>query len=362
MFIDPIHIAFPRRPSQHRQINASRESINSSSSTSSYETPSPRKRSLTDSESCNSPFIRSDNSLASPTSPVNLINSCEVWPRRSKGPVMRLCMKAPTLEMIPDSSSPDKTTFPHSPRRSPDSDALFTQCSVIPDKDFSLRNSTTPNAYNITSLSSLRKQKMDRLRKKLGQDVPFDLVFPSSDSGSERSISPILPSSTKEFSVLLPPPPTPRRKDSGRLSNARDSIVGCASVHHAKRQAVTKQTLSHASTKSEFFEPKRLSFIIESPNEHGVGCAQDFGQPHELELGAEFSSEWSVSAGTEVKLWSTRRGYEGWRPNPPSKTLQSPPTTPYSLPPSPSKSVPSNTEPLKKKPPSYRKPVPRLLE
>ena len=267
--------------------------------------------------------------------------------------------------MIPDPSS-DKLSFPHSPRHSPNSKELFTQCSVIPDKDSSLLNSTDPDSYNITSLSSLRKQKMDRLRKKLGGDVPLDLVFPSSDSESERSFTPTLPSSIKECNVFLPPPPPPPppptlrlRKNSGRLSSARDSIVGCASVHRAKRQLVAKESLTHSATKSEFSEPKRLSFIIESPSEHGVGCTQDFTQPHESDQGAEFRSEWSVS---EVKLLSTRRGYEGWRPNPPSKSSKSPPDMSSSLPPSPSrKSIPSNTE-SKKKPPSYRKPVPRLIE
>lgn len=270
-------------------------------------------------------------------------------------------MKSPTLEMISD-SSPDKMSFPHSPRHSPNSKALFTQYSVIPDKETSLLDSSNPDSYNLTSLSSLRKQKMDRLRKKLGGDVPLDLVFPSSDSESDRSFT---PSSFKESSVLLPlPPPSPPilrlRKNSGRLSSTRDSIVGCASVHRAKRQLVAKQTLTHSATKSEFFEPKRLSFIIESPNEHGVGCAQDLSKPREQEQGAELRTEWSVS---EVKLMSTRRGYEGWLPNPPpsSKASQSPSTMTYSLPPSPSKSISSITE-SKKKPPSYRKPVPRLVE
>ena len=359
--IDPIHVAFPRRPSQNRLIKTSRESIDSSSSSSSCETPSPRKLSLTDSESCNSPLIiHSDDSLASHNSPVSSSNSCEAWSRRSQGPVLSLFMKAPTLETTPD-SSPDKMSFSRSPRRSPHPEVLFPQYSLVPDKDPFLLNSNTSDSYNITSLSSLRKQKMDRLRKKLGGEVPFNLVFPSSDSDSERSITPTLPSSINEYNALLPPPPPSPpmwrpRKNSGRLSSARDSIVGCASVHHAKR-FVSKPTLTSAP-KSEFSEPKRLSFIIESPNEHGGGCAQDFGQPLELDQGAEFRSEWSVS---EVKLLSTRRGYEGWRPNPPPKVSQSPSTVAYSPPPLPSKSIPSNTQP-KKKPPSYRKPVPRLVE
>lgn len=267
-------------------------------------------------------------------------------------------MKGPNLEMIENSPPPENTSYPI-PRQSPNSDVLFNQCSVGPD-EASLPFSTTPNSYSITSLSSLRKQKMDRLRKKLGQDVPFDLVFPSSDTESERSITPILPSSVKECSVLLPPPTPRRREKSGRLSRARDSIVGCASVHHAKRQSVPNRTLTTTTpTKLESSEPKRLSFIIESPNEQG--CAQDSGQPHELEQGAEFRSEWSVSAGTDIKLWSTRKEYEGWHSNSPSKASQLPPTMPYSTQPTPPKSVPLKTEP-KKKPPSYRKPVPRLLE
>ena len=278
---------------------------------------------------------------------------------------MKLFMNAPTLEVIPDSPSPvksHKTSYPISPRQSPKSDMLFTQCSVIPVEDPSLRNSTTPNSYSVTSLSSLRKQKMDRLRRKLGQDVPFDLVFPSSDSEPEQNLTPTLPA-IKECGVLLPPH-TPRlRVNSGRLSSARDSIIGSASVHRAKRHSVSRQTFASSPTDSESSDLKRLSFIIESPDEHGVGCAQDLGQPPVLEQGVEFRSEWTVSAGTEVKLWSTSRRYEGWYPNSPSKASQSPPTISYSLPPPPAlppKSVPSNTELKKKKPPSYRKPVPPL--
>ena len=262
--------------------------------------------------------------------------------------------------MIENSPPPDNTSNPIPSRQSPNSDVSFTQCSAVPD-DTSLGFSTTPNSYSITSLSSLRKQKMDRLRKKLGQDVPFNLVFPSSDTESERSITPILPSSVKECTVLLPPPTPRRREKSGRLSRARDSIVGCSSVHHAKRQSVPNRTLTSTPTKSQSSEPKRLSFIIESPNEQG--CAQDVGQNYELEQGAEFRSEWSVSAGTDIKLWSTRKEYEGWHSIRPSKDSQLPPTTTtsYSVQPTPPKSVPSKTAP-KKKPPSYRKPVPRLLE
>jgi hypothetical protein len=254
-------------------------------------------------------------------------------------------MNSPTLETIPASPSANMSS---SLRQSPidhKSDVLFTQFTIIPDEDASLRNSNTPNSYNLTSLNSLRKQKMDRLRRKLGQDVPFDLVFPSSsDTESDQECR----------------APLPRlRKKSGRISTARDSISGPVSVHRAKRQSITRQTNRSPP------EPKqvttRLSLIIESPDEHGVGCAQEFGHPPKSEQGYKFKSEWTLNTGetTEVKLWSTRRGYEGWHLIESHSNASRPPRTtsssiPLPLPPS----VPLNTE-LKKKPSSYRKPVPR---
>ena len=277
-------------------------------------------------------------------------------------------MKAPTLETILASPSPSSTSFSNPP--SPvvrTSDVLFTQ--FIPEQeDASLRNITNRNSCNITSLSSLRKQKMDRLRRKLGQDVPLDLVFPSSpsessDTDSESSISQDLSTDViKECGALLPRPPL-RRKSSSRLSTSRDSIADSASVHRAKRQAqisVSRSTLRDSRSGSAPSEPKqRLSFIIESPDEHGIGCAEEFGQSPKAEQ--KYKAEWSVSSGAaEVKVWSTRRGYEGWHlKSPPSNTLQTPSLClPPPLSPSPP-SLPSNTE-LKKKPSSYRKPVPPI--
>ena len=331
---DPIHIALPRRPSQHRQTNDFRGSCDSSSSTSSCESPLLRKQDPPG----NSPSIC--NSQVSSTFPVSPIDSCQTRPDSAKVPVMRLFMKSPTLETVPASPSANNTSS--SLRQSPidrKSDVLFTQFTVIPDEDASLRNSTTPNSYNLISLNSLRKQKMDRLRRKLGQDVPFDLVFPSSsDTESEQE---------------YPPAPPRLRRRSGRISTARDSISGPISVHRAKRQSITRQINSSPEPKQV---TTRLSLIIESPDEHGVGCAQEFGHPPKSEQGTKFKSEWT----TEVKLWSTRRGYEGWRPiESHSNASQTPRTMSSSIPLPLPPSVPLNTE-LKKKPSSYRKPVPRV--
>ncbi|KAF8810565.1 hypothetical protein BYT27DRAFT_7091459 [Phlegmacium glaucopus] len=353
---NPIHIVFPRRPSQRRLTKTSRESIDSPSSTSSCESPSSLGR-RTPSVSCNSQSISSYHSRAS--TPVSSIESHESWPGKAKGPVMRLVMKSPTLDTIPASPSPNNMSFPNSPLQSPidrSSDVSFTQFTLIPNEDSSPRNSIILNSYNITSLNSIRKQKMDRLRRKLGQDVPLDLVFPSDTADSEPSI--IIPDLSADVNEACSAhrPPTPRvRKTSGRISTARDSIAESASVHRAKRQA---QPPSSSRPGSALSAPRQittsLSFIIESPDEHGIGCAEEFGQSPKPGNNTTFKSEWTVSTGgAEIKLWSTRRGYEGWHPKSPSKSSQISPRPP--LPPS----FLSNTE-SKKRPSSYRKPVPPI--
>ena len=347
---DPIRITLPRQPHHHQQVKNLRGSIDSSSSTS--ESESPRKQ-----DPSSNP--RNINSYQSFKFPNSSIDPCETHSGRERGPIMKLFMRSPAPEVIPASSN--NTPYSSSLCQSPagrSSDVLFTQLTVIPDEDPSLRNSIR-NSYNIMSLNSLRKQKMDRLRRKLGQDVPFDLVFPSSDTEPKQGIASSL---SADVGVLPIPAPHPRK--TGRISSARDSISKSTSVHRAKRQSTSRQTIAEPTEPSGSSPPEpeqiaRLSLIIESPDEHGVGCAQEFGHSPKSERSLTFESEWTVNTErTEVKLWSTRRGYEGWDPKAPlnaspiSRTMSSSP-----LPPS---SMPSNTD-WKKKPSSYRKPVPPLI-
>lgn len=57
---------------------------------------------------------------------------------------------------------------------------------------------------------------------------------------------------------------------------------------------------------------EKLFSIIESPDEHGSGCSEEFGfsgpgTPSSME------SEWYGSDDeSAVGSWSTRRGYQGW--------------------------------------------------
>lgn len=155
----------------------------------------------------------------------------------------------------------------------------------------------------------MRKQKMDRLRKKLGAGVPLELVFPDAKDEDGETESPASSSTTSSpsDSVVLekpcpPLPPalsrTPPPKRSKRIARARDSIADASSIHRAPKKVqgtivVTpelKRKKSHASlvisgpipgsntttTSSLTFQTislaearrrQRLSRIVESPDE-----------------------------------------------------------------------------------------------
>ncbi|KAI0635229.1 hypothetical protein C8Q77DRAFT_1072480 [Trametes polyzona] len=70
-----------------------------------------------------------------------------------------------------------------------------------------------PPSFSIPSDAAVRREKMRRLRRKLGDNVPADLVFPSSpvESDSEEEDSPLLstPTSTASREWLLVQKPLP---------------------------------------------------------------------------------------------------------------------------------------------------------
>jgi hypothetical protein len=72
-----------------------------------------------------------------------------------------------------------------------------------------------------------------------------------------------------------------------------------------------RKSLTASITSSDFLRaPHRLSFIIESPDELGAGCADDFGlQVSHVSSDADgdVMSEWF---GADIKLWSARIGHE----------------------------------------------------
>jgi hypothetical protein len=163
---------------------------------------------------------------------------------------------------------------------------------------------------------------MERLRRKLGDEVPIDLVFPHEDEPVSAS-SPIL--EEQEFAILSIMPGFQR---APRISSARDSI-SLDSLHRVRRKIVPPSPLPtaeigvrdqrqrvsaqhNASASLDMRETKaKLCVIVESPSEHGLIREEEYGASRH---GARLESEWYESDDeAEVESWSTMMGFEGWK-------------------------------------------------
>ncbi|KAJ3757582.1 hypothetical protein EV360DRAFT_45740 [Lentinula raphanica] len=133
---------------------------------------------------------------------------------------------------------------------------------------------------------------MDRIRKKLGEDVPAHLVFPDNEETDTTSVDSMSMISTAPAVTIhwRPLPPLPSETDTSsisshsvpttrtRLSTARDSLLIQSSfrTHRIKRKPVpkfdqedeAKLCLPLPDTESlRRREKERLSLILELPHE-----------------------------------------------------------------------------------------------
>lgn len=223
-------------------------------------------------------------------------------------------MNLPVLRLtVQPSESLD--TIPASP--------VSSTCSDDSDPRFILR----PNAdvaepdypsFTIPTNNTLRRQKLDRLRRKLGDGIPFDLVFPSPDDDeSEDSKSTTSSPLTKDL------PPLPRQSER-KITSARDSLIVMTTSpsrpgYRIKRKPVPKIMASRPAppppspspspppyspsslgaktlqTSNSIVKPRdqitkaRLSLILESPDEHGNTVIEEM----EVSL---LSSKWRRSS------------------------------------------------------------------
>ncbi|KAF9477226.1 hypothetical protein BDN70DRAFT_995113 [Pholiota conissans] len=325
----PIRISLPQALSQRRSLHDRRSSLESSSSGSSSGSLSSSIR-----RSSSTTSYYSTRKLQRSPSKTNL-NSIERWPRNSDAPILRLAMESLTLETIPASPPANRSSFTDSDTSSQDSSPLSSPATSFGDSPVSERSSsprdsfTLENQFIIPTANSLRKQKMDRIRKKLGTDVPLHLVFPKDTPAEESPARDTTTTSTQHPNLdkACPPLPLvpsarPRKHTGPRISHARDSIVDAASIHRARRLAQTasngprpalghKGSLTASITSSVSGRVQhRLSFIIESPDEHSA--EKDFGL-HVSRVTSETAdgdvmSEWF---GTDIRLWSAMKGLEG---------------------------------------------------
>jgi hypothetical protein len=315
---------------------SSEESAGSSSSCSSaisttYPYDLPR---LSKSISGRSTLTRS-GSLRSRKSTESMTSS-ESWPSHNKRPTLRLATPSP-LETIPASPFAGWTSSgsvsPHS--RSSSHSIEGHEFTIRPHTNLSeaAHDSPTAPSFTIPSPNSDRRHKMERLRRKLGANVPTDLVFPSSYAAEDVNVfSPVLLEKAVPIPLI-----TPTSRKASRITATRDSVAS-ASPHHAPRKAVAHKDSPLPPlpvTGSDNIQPRReerrrvkghhhvrtsldmgettakFRVIVKSPTEHGSSCSEEFGiTRHPTAL----QSEWYMSdeEEDEVKYWSTRRGYHGW--------------------------------------------------
>ncbi|TFK19005.1 hypothetical protein FA15DRAFT_674828 [Coprinopsis marcescibilis] len=303
----PVHVSLPkldkRPPSYTSTIRSSTESFSSSSSSTSHLTASSvssKRGSLGRSSSTlrkARPLPREDSS--SPRSP-----SYETW-SSTKPPFLRLSLA--------HSGSPGALSLPpHIAAALPSTDksgqhSRYTMAPPVPRTAKSALPPTPIPTFNVASMGSTRKSKMDRLRKKLGQGVPIELVFPKDIDGDDTDDSPTSPTSEQISAFVFPAPHVPRTKSkkSGTIAGARDSLTE-DSIHHAPRAPPSSKLATLRSSRQEV----SLGAIIESPEEHGMGCAEEFGLVRSNGEGRKVAE----IDEAEIKLWSTREGYEGWEP------------------------------------------------
>ncbi|KAF9556876.1 hypothetical protein CPC08DRAFT_710862 [Agrocybe pediades] len=327
----PIHVSLPyalNNNTQHRLMKRRRSSIDSTSSSSSSGSFSPIHRSASVSSTASNVGVKKAHTRTSSK------NSFETWPRTNATARPKLAPQSLRLEPIP-ASPPPPSSATSSESDSSSSTPVHSRPSsraganpptfALVATEMSPRDSFVLAPIILPSANSFRKQKMDRLRKKLGSDVPFDLVFPKESETDESDSSDNYPSSENDQErrrrTTSSPSPVPSRSarkavTKKRIASSRDSLV--LDIHRAKRQAPTSSSSPKNLDKelpavpiADFKRLKdRLSLIIESPEEHGAGCTEEFC----IASAANLTSQWLISSAnkTEVKLWSTRKGYEGW--------------------------------------------------
>ncbi|KAJ7125525.1 hypothetical protein C8R43DRAFT_1240820 [Mycena crocata] len=153
----------------------------------------------------------------------------ESWPKAGR-PFLRIAVKRPSkLEAIPQ--SPPANGSPPPPYSPEPAHTSFTIRPIPATRRPASAPPPLPS-FSLPSTNSLRRQKMDRLRRTLGDGVPLDLVFPD----EETHPVPILctPSAASSDEDLPRRVPRPRSSQTPRISAARDSLV--VPTAHAPRQ------------------------------------------------------------------------------------------------------------------------------
>ncbi|PCH39898.1 hypothetical protein WOLCODRAFT_136549 [Wolfiporia cocos MD-104 SS10] len=157
-----------------------------------------------DSESNNSSSPRSSTSTAPRSSTEGRASAATLNSEQAWRTPYRPTARPPLLKLHPAGPSSKPKSKPEPLRNDAEADIS----TGLPD-------SPSAPAFNITSESAMRRKKMQRLQRKLGEGVPVELVFPTAADGgvddadsssSDNDETPLLetPSSAQQLPFSLP--------------------------------------------------------------------------------------------------------------------------------------------------------------
>ncbi|KAJ7917125.1 hypothetical protein B0H13DRAFT_1995921 [Mycena leptocephala] len=270
----PLHIQLSSAYDDDDALSRYSSSETAVSSGSEYGSPLKRSSSLSSGYS-----TKSGRSSPSSTKSVHLNES---WLKTDR-PFLRIAARNPSkLEAIPQSPPPTGSPPPYSP------EPAHTSFTIRPIPTSRKHMSAPPPpAFAIPSTNSLRLQKMDRLRRKLGDGVPLDLVFPEEETHPVPVLRSSLSSDEDLPRTARPPPPH-------RIRAARDSLLMPGAhpsrMPQATRPAPPPPSMMPALTPRDL---KKLSIIAEreelSPPSSPSDRASTDSERYEGDTEAEFA-------------------------------------------------------------------------
>lgn len=165
--------------------------------------------------------------------------------RHEKGsrqiPLLRVTSKSLRLELTAVTSWPAKPSIPANASVQP-----ISESPIIDSDPVTIAIPT----FTVPTSRAHRKAKMDRIRRRLGSEVPYEVVFPDNAEQGPSDLTkrkqaplPALPtpaSSNKRHEYRLPPPPVENvvviaKPTTERLSlipeSPEETIEGCQEIH-----------------------------------------------------------------------------------------------------------------------------------